>query len=128
VASVLAAQATAWNAGDLEGFCAVYAGDAAYVSSTGIARGREAILARYRERYPKPADMGRLSFEVVETRLASGVEITMLGDATPGRVHGVSAVVRWRLRYEDRNPAEGWTLIVLRRRGEVWEMVQDASL
>jgi hypothetical protein len=128
VASLLAKQASAWNAGDLKGFCAVYAEDATYVSSTGRTGGREAILARYRERYPDSAAMGHLSFEVVETRPISGVEITMLGDAAPGSVHGVSAVARWRLSYEDRDPAEGWTLIVLRRRGDGWEMVQDASL
>jgi peptidoglycan/xylan/chitin deacetylase (PgdA/CDA1 family)/ketosteroid isomerase-like protein len=127
-AAVLAAQAEAWNAGDLEAFCAVYAEDAAYVSPTGVTRGREAILSRYRERYPDRAAMGTLSFELVETRPVAGVEVSLLGDAKPGRVHGVSVVARWRLAYADRDPAEGWTLLVLRRRGDGWEMVQDASL
>jgi peptidoglycan/xylan/chitin deacetylase (PgdA/CDA1 family) len=127
-AAVLTTQAEAWNAGDLEAFCTVYADDAAYVSSTGVTRGREAILARYRQRYPDRAAMGKLSFEIVEARAASGVEFTLLGDAAPGRVHGVSIVARWRLAYPDREPAEGLTLVVLRRRGEGWEMVQDASM
>ncbi len=127
-AAVLAAQASAWNAGDLGAFCAVYAEDAAYLSSTGITRGRKAILERYRERFPGRAAMGHLSFEVVETRPAAGVEVTMLGDAAPGRVHGISVIARWRLAYADRDPAEGLTLVVLRRRGDGWEMVQDASL
>ena len=126
--AVLATQAAAWNAGDLEAFCAVYADDASYLSPTGITRGREAILERYRERYPDPSARGALSFEVVETRPAAGVEITLLGDAAPGRVHGVSVVARWRLTHADREPAEGLTLIVLRRRGDGWEMVQDASM
>jgi hypothetical protein len=52
----------------------------------------------------------------------------MLGDAAPSRVHGVSVVARWRLEYADRDAAEGMTLIVLRRRGDGWEMVQDASM
>jgi uncharacterized protein (TIGR02246 family) len=126
--SVLTAQAGAWNAGDLEAFCSVYADDASYVSSSGITRGRPAILARYRERFPDRAAMGTLSFEVVEARPASGVEVSMLGDAAPSRVHGVSVVARWRLEYADRDAAEGMTLIVLRRRGDGWEMVQDASM
>ena len=126
--ALLGSQAEAWNAGDLEEFCTVYADDAAYVSSTGVTRGREAILARYRQRYPDRAAMGTLSFEIVEARPASGVEITLLGDAAPGRVHGVSIVARWRLTYADREPAEGLTLVVFRRRGEGWEMVQDASM
>jgi peptidoglycan/xylan/chitin deacetylase (PgdA/CDA1 family)/ketosteroid isomerase-like protein len=125
---VLEAQAEAWNAGDLEAFCSAYAEDAVYASSTGLTRGREAILERYRQRYPNRAGMGTLSFDVVEARPASGVEITMLGDAAPSRVHGVSVVARWRLTYSDREPVEGLTLIVLRRRGDGWEMVQDASL
>jgi len=127
-ASVLTTQVAAWNAGDLEAFCAVYAEDAAFVSSKGVTRGRKAIFERYRERYPDRAAMGTLSLEVVEARPAAGVEVTMLGDAAPSRVHAVSVVARWRLAYGDRDPAQGWTLIVLRRRGDGWEMVQDASL
>ena len=126
--AVLTTQAEAWNAGDLEAFCTVYASDASYLSPAGITRGRQAILERYRERFPDRGAMGTLSFEVVETRPAAGVEVTMLGDAAPGRVHGVSIVARWRLEYPDRDAAEGLTLIVLRRRGDAWEMVQDASL
>jgi len=126
--AVLATQAVAWNAGDLEAFCAVYADDATYLSSTGMTRGRPAILQRYQERFPDRAAMGTLGFEVVEARPAAGVEITLLGDAAPSRVHGVSLVARWRLTYPDREPAEGLTLIVLRRRGDGWEMVQDASM
>ena len=98
------------------------------MSSAGLTRGRPAILARYRERFPDRAAMGTLSFEVLEARPASGVEVTMLGDAAPSRVHGVSVVARWRLAYADREPAEGVTLIVLRPRGDGWEIVQDASM
>ena len=127
-AAVLATQAEAWNAGDLEAFCAVYSDDAVYVSSTGITRGKPAILERYKQRFPDPAAMGSLRFDIVETRPAAGVEFTLLGDAAPSRVHGVSAVARWHLTYPDREPAEGLTLIVLRREGDQWKMVQDASL
>ena len=127
-AAVLALQAEAWNAGDLEAFCAVYSDDAVYVSSTGITRGKPAILERYKQRFPDPAAMGSLRFDIVETRPAAGVEFTLLGDAAPSRVHGISAVARWHLTYPDREPAEGLTLIVLRRRGDEWKMVQDASL
>lgn len=128
VESVLGTQAEAWNAGDLEAFAAVYAEDGIYVSSAGITKGLDAILARYRERFPDRASMGTLRFEIVEVRPASGVEVSLLGDAKPSRVHGVSAVARWHLTYPDRDPAQGLTLIVLRREGDGWKMVQDASL
>ena len=35
---LLDTQAAAWNAGDFEAFCAVYAEDATYVSETGVVR------------------------------------------------------------------------------------------
>ena len=44
---------------------------------------------------------------------------------------GVSVAARWRLEYPgqaDRKTAEGLTLIVLRRTGKSWEIVQDASM
>jgi peptidoglycan/xylan/chitin deacetylase (PgdA/CDA1 family)/ketosteroid isomerase-like protein len=126
--ATLDTQAAAWNAGDFEAFCAVYAEDATYVSEAGVVRGREAILARYRERFPDRAAMGTLSFEVLEARPAAGVEFTKLGDAAPSRVHGISVVARWRLDYDGRDPAEGKTLIVLSRRGDGWKIVQDASM
>ena len=53
--------------------------------------------------------------------------MTPLGDAAPGRVHAVSIVARWRLVFPDREPAEGRTLVVFRRDGEGWRIVQDAS-
>ncbi len=72
--------------------------------------------------------MGRLSLDFIEARPATGIEISMQGDARPSRVHGMSITARWRLEYPDKEPAEGLTLIILRRRGEGWEIVQDASM
>jgi ketosteroid isomerase-like protein len=50
LAAVLDRQVQAWNRGDLEGFVSVYAEDAAFVSPTGLTRGRQAVLDRYRKR------------------------------------------------------------------------------
>ena len=55
----------------------------------------------------------------------------MLGDARPSRVQGLSVAARWRLAYPDqpdKKTAEGLTLLVLRPRGDSWEIVQDASM
>ena len=121
VASVLRAQADAWNRGDLEAFTSVYADDAAFLTQNGLTRGRQQVLERYRKRYPDKAAMGRLTLEVIEAR-------TFPAGKT---ADGVSVVARWRLEYPgqaDRKTAEGLTLIVLRRAGESWEIVQDASM
>jgi uncharacterized protein (TIGR02246 family) len=119
VAAVLDRQAQAWNRGDLEAFVSVYAEDAAFVSPTGLTRGRQAVLDRYRKRYPDKAAMGTLSLEVLETRFANGDD---------GRIHGASLVARWTLAYPDKPAASGLTLLVLHPRGEGWAIVQDASM
>ncbi len=127
VEELLARQAAAWTSGDLDGFCSVYADDALFLSPSGQTRGREAVLERYRKRYPDRAAMGALTLEIVEARPLSGVEVTPLGDAVPGRVHALSAAARWTLRSPEREPATGLTLLVLRRERAGWRIVQDAS-
>ena len=121
VASLLRTQAEAWSRGDLEAFTSVYAEDAAFLVATGLTRGRREVLERYRKRYPDAAAMGKLTLEVIETRVFP-----------PGKdAAGVSVAARWRLEYPgqaDRKTAEGLTLIVLRRTATSWEIVQDASM
>jgi peptidoglycan/xylan/chitin deacetylase (PgdA/CDA1 family)/ketosteroid isomerase-like protein len=127
VATLLTVQAQAWTAGDLQAFCAVYAEDALFISPSGQTRGRQAVLERYQKRYPDQAAMGALALEVIEMRPLSGVEVTPQGDAVPGSVHGLSVAARWTLRYPEKEPATGLTLLVLRRDGQAWLIVQDAS-
>jgi len=133
IAEVLQTQVAAWNRGDLETFCSVYAADATYVSPNGNTHGRDAILARYRTRYPDAAARGTLSFSIEESRLASGLEITPFDGAVPGGVHGGSVLARWTLTYTGKPAATGLTLLTVRPRPGAaegqprWEIVQDAS-
>lgn len=121
VAALLRMQAEAWSRGDLEAFTSVYAEDAAFLTADGLTRGRRDVLERYRKRYPDAAAMGKLTLEVLETRVFP-----------PGKeAAGVSVAARWRLEYPgqaDRKTAEGLTLVVLRRTEKSWEIVQDASM
>lgn len=121
VAALLRMQAEAWSRGDLEAFTSVYAEDAAFLTADGLTRGRRDVLERYRKRYPNAAAMGKLTLEVIETRVFP-----------PGKdAAGVSVAARWRLEYPgqaDRKTAEGLTLIVLRKTAKSWEIVQDASM
>lgn len=121
VAALLRLQAEAWSRGDLEAFSSVYAEDAAFLTADGLTRGRREVLERYRKRYPDAAAMGKLTLEVIETRVFP-----------PGKdAAGISVAARWRLEYPgqtDRKTAEGMTLIVLRRTEKSWEIVQDASM
>lgn len=127
VAALLRMQAEAWSRGDLEAFTSVYAEDAAFLTAGGLTRGRRDVLERYRKRYPDAAAMGKLTLDVIETRM-----FPMGKDAA-----GVSVAARWRLEYSnktgqagqaDRKTAEGLTLIVLRRTATSWEIVQDTSM
>lgn len=131
VEALLKTQADAWNRGDLETFTSVYAEDASFLATTGLTRGRQQVLDRYRRRYPDQKAMGTLTLEVIEARPVQGVEFTALGDARPGRVHALSVAARWKLAYPgqpEKKTAEGLTLLVLRRHGDTWEIVQDASM
>jgi uncharacterized protein (TIGR02246 family) len=114
VAAAIERQVQAWNRGDLEGFVSAYAEDAAFVSPTGLTRGRQAVLDRYRKRYPDKAAMGTLKLEIVETR--------------PVGADGASVVARWSLAYPDKPTASGLTLLVLHARDGAWLIVQDASM
>ena len=128
VTALLQTQAAAWTRGDLPAFCAPYAEDARFVTTDGLTRGRAAILERYRKRYPDLAAMGTLTFEAVEVRELWGPEVSPLGDAEPGNVHALTVVARWKLERSGRPPASGTTLLVFRRDGGKWSIVEDASL
>jgi uncharacterized protein (TIGR02246 family) len=128
VRRLLDVQSQAWSRGDVEAFCSTYAEDATYVSPSGLTRGRQAVLERYRKRYPGREAMGALSLDVIEMRTAWGTEVSMLDDAVPSRVHSVSVVARWTLKRAGQEDSTGLTLVVLRPRGDGWEIVQDASM
>ena len=128
VRKLIETQVAAWNRGDLEAFASAYAEDAAFLSPTGLTRGRNEVLERYQKRYPDGKAMGTLRLEPIEMRPAVGTEFTLVGGAKPSRVHGVSVAARWELSYPDKEPASGLTLIVFRRGREGWEIVQDASM
>lgn len=117
-----------WNGGDFEAFCASYAEDALFLTPTGITQGRQAVLERYRQKYGGAAQRGQLSFELLEIRLSSGMEITPWGGARPARIQSASVAAHWILTLPD-STARGLTLLVMRpRRDGAWEIVQDASM
>lgn len=113
VKALITTQGEAWNRGDLVAFTSVYADDAIFVSPSGVTTGRQAVLDRYKKRYPDKKAMGTLSFEFVEAREQKDV---------------VTLVAKWSLAYPDKPVASGHTLLVLHKKGEKWLIVQDASM
>jgi len=113
ISTLLDGQATEWNRGDIAAFCSAYADDAVFLSTSGVTTGREAVLTRYKKRYPDRQSMGNLSFEVISTRL---------------RPRFASVAARWKLTYSNQKEVTGLTLLVLEREGQAWKIVQDASM
>jgi len=114
VLGILQEGAAAWTRGDIETFVSVYADDCLFVTPSGLTRGRQQVLDRYRERYPDRQAMGTLDLEVIDTR-----------PAPPG---GLAVAARWVLSYPDRPASSGHTLVIFRRIDGVWQIVQDASM
>ncbi len=111
--ALLAKQAAQWTAGDLEGFCSHYGDDAIFVSPSGRTDGRAAVYQRYLKKYVDKRGMGALSLEVLH--------LVADGDAA-------SIAMKWRLAFEGKAPAEGYSVIGLERRAGAWKIVHDASM
>lgn len=109
------ASAAAWNRGDLPGFVALYASDAVYASGNDVARGREAIAARYAKSFAGGANTrGRLSVQPVAWRPLSAVHVLL--------------VARWTLTpVGDAMPQKGLTTLLFERRREGWRIISDHS-
>jgi uncharacterized protein (TIGR02246 family) len=127
VEALLREQAAAWTRGDLDAFVSKYAVDARFVAADGVTVGRDAVLARYRKRYAGKDAMGTLTLEPLNVRDLWGPEVSALGDAEPGNVHTVSVVARWTLERAGQPKATGLTMMVFRRDGGKWWVVEDAS-
>jgi len=113
VEAVLERQRAAWNAGDLEGFCAVYADDCVFLSPSGLTTGRAQVLARYQKRYGQAKDtMGHLGFEVLHRQV--GVDV-------------VSLAMRWSLDVASERKS-GLTLVCFAKGPTGWRLMQDASM
>ncbi len=119
--TILETQAAAWNRGDLDGFCAVYADDALFLTAFGLTKGRDEVLARYKARYPDAAARGTLSFDVLSVDVLAPVPAKKAADA-------IGLVARWKISHADKPAAEGLTLLTLVRFPGGWRIVHDASM
>lgn len=114
IRTLLETQAQDWSLGRLEAFCAGYTDDATFISPTGLTQGRAAIFERYKKRYQEgDAEMGKLSFDY--TKIEIGKELA-------------TVVLEWHLRFDADEPADGRSLVVLRKNKGSWEIIQDASM
>jgi uncharacterized protein (TIGR02246 family) len=111
IKKVLETQQDAWNRGDVNAFLEGYwrSPELTFSGSSGIARGFDAVRARYQKNYPDRAAMGTLDFSALEIRLLGHDAALVLGHwhltRAQGDIGGVFSLVFQRF------PNEGWRII-----------------
>ena len=110
ISKVLKEQQSAWNRGEVDAFLEGYwhSPELTFSGSGGIARGWDAVLARYKKSYPDRAAMGQLDFSQLDFRFLGPDAALVLGRwhlvREKGAIGGVFSLV-WQ-----RFP-EGWRII-----------------
>lgn len=109
---VLAAQQEAWNRGDVDAFLVGYwhSPELTFSGSSGVSRGWDGVLARYKKNYPDRAAMGQLDFSNLEFRFLGADHALVLG--------------RWHLKRE-KGEIGGVFSLVWQRFPEGWRIIHD---
>lgn len=81
ITAILTAQQNAWNRGDVDAFLVGYwhSPELTFSGSSGVSRGWDGVLARYKRNYPDRAAMGQLDFSELEFRFLGPDAALILG-------------------------------------------------
>jgi ketosteroid isomerase-like protein len=112
IVAVLTKQQAAWNRADVADFMQGYwnSPELTFAGSSGITRGWQPVLDRYRERYPDAKAMGHLGFSELEVRPLGNDAALVLG--------------RWHLK-RDSDETGGVFTLVFQRFPEGWKIIHD---
>jgi uncharacterized protein (TIGR02246 family) len=112
ITKVLNDQQLAWNRGAVEAFLQGYwrSPELTFSGTSGIARGWDAVLARYKKSYPDRAAMGQLDFSQLEFRFLGPDSALVLG--------------HWHLA-RDKGDIGGVFTLVWQRFPEGWRIIHD---
>jgi uncharacterized protein (TIGR02246 family) len=112
ISTVLSAQQTAWNHGDVDTFLGGYwhSPELTFSGSSGVARGWDGVLARYKKNYPDRGSMGQLDFSELEFRFLGPEAALVLG--------------RWHLKRE-KDDVGGVFTLVWRHFPDGWRIIHD---
>lgn len=112
IQSVLSAQQAAWNRGDLDAFLVGYwhSPELTFSGSSGVSRGWDSVLARYKKNYPDHAAMGELNFSDLEFHFLGADAALVLG--------------KWHLKRE-RGDIGGVFTLVWQKFPEGWKIIHD---
>ena len=114
IRQVLQLQSDAWNRGDIYSFMTGYwkSSETAFVGASGLTRGWQAVLDRYKKDYPDRKAMGHLSFSNLEIHVECPDAAFVIG--------------QFLLERENDKPAGIFTLN-FRKFPEGWRIVADHS-
>jgi ketosteroid isomerase-like protein len=109
---VISAQQAAWNRGDVDAFLAGYwrSPELTFSGSSGVSRGWDGVLARYKKSYPDHAAMGQLDFSDLELRFLGPDAALVLG--------------QWHLKRESGDIGGAFTL-VWQKFPDGWKIIHD---
>jgi beta-aspartyl-peptidase (threonine type) len=112
IGAVLRAQQSAWNRADVDAFLEGYwhSPELTFSGSSGVARGWDAVLARYKKNYPDRAAMGQLDFSDLEFRFLGPDAALVLG--------------KWHLQRE-KDELGGVFTLVWQRFPDGWKIIHD---
>jgi ketosteroid isomerase-like protein len=112
ISAVLGAQQTAWNRGDVDAFLLGYwrSPELTFSGSSGVARGWDSVLGRYKKNYPDKAAMGQLDFSELEFRFLGPDAALVLG--------------KWHLQRE-KDELGGVFTLVWQRFPDGWKIIHD---
>jgi uncharacterized protein (TIGR02246 family) len=112
IQSVLSAQQAAWNRGDVDAFLVGYwhSPELTFSGSSGVSRGWDGVLARYKKNYPDRSAMGELNFSDLEFRFLGPDAALVLG--------------KWHLKREKGDIGGVFTL-VWKKFPEGWKIIHD---
>ena len=112
ISTVLSAQQIVWNRGDVDTFLVGYwhSPELTFSGSSGVARGWDGVLARYKKNYPDRGTMGQLDFSELEFRFLGPDAALVLG--------------RWHLKRE-KNDLGGVFTLVWQRFPDGWKIIHD---
>jgi len=112
IVAVLDEQQSAWNQGDVDTFMKGYwnSPEVTFAASSGITRGWQPVMERYRKNYPDQKAMGHLDFSEVQVRALGKDAALVLG--------------RWHLKRETDELGGVFTL-VFQSFPEGWKIIHD---
>jgi ketosteroid isomerase-like protein len=112
IQAVLSAQQAAWNRGDIDAFLVGYwhSPELTFSGNSGVSRGWDGVLARYKKNYPDRAAMGELDFSALEFHFLGPDASLVLG--------------KWHLKRQKGDIGGVFTL-VWQRFPEGWKIVHD---